>query len=486
MRQLWRFAVRQGKPDRADSGRGRPRTQAAIRPEFESLEARVVLSYSGPIIHAIDYSPTWSGWTFKNAPQLSDSDFFNSAFKGLWAQNANRQGRNDLATMASTGFNLVRLYDWGPTRGWEPSQDRGTAHLGFLTQAQSMSMKVMVPVSNYFLGDDRYAWNHRNPDANYSLQSAPESIQIALKNFVNGLVRDGRLHPAVHTISVGNELDLGIDKDPGTTAKAERAIWWVVNLQRVLLRRNLVTESSHPMFTIPVSTADMGGNGPQSWFQVLIHGGKAGTPTPNGSVPGGSFTQTFKGLDSFSWYQSWYYNSVNTFKFGQSLQDMLVQYDTGKPSGNGATWAQRWPGEKFNVPLLVTELGQSRYNIGDDAQFNIIANQQAQVFENVLKTSTNLMGYTIFEFNDEPSKKGIQQAQPYSEALFGINKYYNTKNQNDFRQTTLLYHLPTGETKVSFGTFPSIQYPVYKLYPVESGGTSLLARLHSIFTGKSN
>ncbi len=410
--------------------------------------------------------------------QLQDSDFFNAAFQGLWGTAATNQGRNDLSTMQNTGFNLVRLYNWGPTRGWNGSS--GTDHLGFLNQALADGMTVMVPVSDYFLGNDQYAWNGQNPDASYSFGSAPQAIQQDLLDFISSITENGEISPAVHSISVGNEFDLGIDNDPGNTAKLQRALWWVVNLHDQIVKQFGAT-ASHPLITIPVSNADQGTPSPamKSWFQEIVHGVSAGAAMPTGAVPGGTFTANVTGLDAYSWYTDWYFNSVNMFQTGSQLTNTLKQYDTGVATGTA--WNQMWPGEKFDVPLLITELGTSRFNIGGAAQFDVVANQQAQVVENFMKTSHNIMGYTIFEFNDEPNKNNYSGASPISESLFGITKYYNTSNQNDFRNGTLQYSLNTGTTQVSFGQFPNYVYPVYQLYDVQSGGVTLLNKLKSIF-----
>ena len=92
-----------------------------------------------------------------------------------------------------------------------------------------------MPVSDYFLGNDQYAWNGQGPDANFSFTSAPTAIQNDLKQFISSITKNGALDPAVHSIAIGNEMDLGIDNDPGITQKLERALWWVVNLHDQLV-----------------------------------------------------------------------------------------------------------------------------------------------------------------------------------------------------------------------------------------------------------
>jgi hypothetical protein len=221
---------------------------------LEALESRTMLSaYTGPIYHGVDYSPTWPTWTPTSPGQLSDSDFFNNAFMGLWGQVpagkarhpvrahprhlagahpsqrgvkaaariSATTGRNDLGTIASIGFNLIRLYNWRPDRGWNGTA--GTGHYNFLNYANSLGVRVMVPVSNYFVGDDEYSWDGQSPDASFSWDSAPPAIRTDLANFVSSITVNGQISPAVQSIEIGNELDLSGSNT--ATVRLERAMW---------------------------------------------------------------------------------------------------------------------------------------------------------------------------------------------------------------------------------------------------------------------
>ena len=195
------------RPPRASTKRRR--ATGVCRELVEDLERRVMLSattaaasanksaalvttagYTGTIYHGVDYNPTWPNWSSTSSDQLSDSDFFDNAFAGLWgvvtgarakhgakaknrtkgakavAKTTDTSGRNDLGTIAGAGLNEVRLYNWGPTRGWDGT--KGTGHVNFLNYADSLGVKVMVPVSNYFVGDDQYSWAGKTPDATLS------------------------------------------------------------------------------------------------------------------------------------------------------------------------------------------------------------------------------------------------------------------------------------------------------------------------------
>lgn len=514
-------------------------------------------------IHGVNYVPTWPGWFPTGGTQLEDSDFYTDAFRALWGTDANGNGRNDLQVISGTGFNLVRLFNWGPTRGWVDATKTGTAHVdssiaglqSFLDAASSQGVQVIVPVSNYFLGDDQYSWAGAVPDANYSWDSAPQAIRDDLIYFVRSILKNGQIHPAVHSISVGNEFDLGIG-DTRSTVKAERVMWWLVNLHDYLNGQITVggvtspkVEVPKPFLTAPISNADQGNvnaidfpelvpiytkENRRSWLEVLIHGAKAGEPMIYGSTPGPAqkdpgkiertFTTNVKGLDSFKdsatgapWYESWYYNSVNLYQSGDQLLNTLKQYETGMATG--PTWSDAWPGEQFKVPLMLTELGMHRLNrlpgdpdlipipagatqaeierINEQNLRNLasdpghegriadaIANLQVQKVEDFLKTSRSLMGYILFEFNDEPNKSS-NSALPYSEAVFGLTKYYNSTNMLDFRNGTLRFNANTGSMKTSFTTWGNISYPVYELYPLRlSDGTSILEKLKRIMGKK--
>src|SRR5438105_4893386 len=143
--------------------------------------------YAGPIFRGVDYSPTWPTWVVgSQGTQTGDSDFANDAFQSLWsgafmaapsgdtsAPVNNSIYRNDLKTIQSIGFNLIRLYDWDMARGSTSVTGAGLDHINFLDYANSLGMKVVVPVADYFVGDDQYSWNGVTPDDTYTFDIAP-------------------------------------------------------------------------------------------------------------------------------------------------------------------------------------------------------------------------------------------------------------------------------------------------------------------------
>ncbi|MHC5539260.1 hypothetical protein ACYOEI_13665 [Singulisphaera rosea] len=545
------------KNDPAETRRPTPRRKS-MGPQLEPLETRQLLAYSGPKVYGIDYSPTWPGWKAVAHTQFEDSDFFNGSFKGLWGMAGNK-GRNDLQTIQGGGYNLVRLYNWSPSRG--TAKGKFDAHDVFLKSAKALGLNVMVPVSNFFLSSNQYAWGQATPTADYNYDKAPDAIKVALRQFLDSITQEHRqggrttytLLPGVGSISVGNEFELGgVGGGPNATVKLQRTMWWVVNLQNALVNVRKVNIPDQ-FLTIPISNADQndawssgtstGGNGattlndtsrtvnnpdrnklawtpnsfaqltlkiiagtgagqertivsntgtqitvsspwattpnatsqyqvvnpnPVSWFQIFANGVKQGTRVPTGTQPdgpAGKFSSDVKGLSGYSWYNTKFFNSLNMFQTGDQLKNTLTQYDTGTPSGT--SWSQMWPGPKMTVPLFITEIGTSRFNISETRQAQLVADQQAQVAENVLKTSTNLMGYTIFEFNDEPGKPGEER-----EKFYGI-----------YRNGTIKDRLQTGTAEWAGGTLHNVEYPVYNLIPVQYSPTvTLPQRLKSIFS----
>ncbi|WP_260955649.1 hypothetical protein [Pseudomonas citri] len=435
------------------------------------------------------YSPTWTTWSppYSNSgpqAQFSDSDFFNDSFQALWntgQDTSSNAYRNDIGVIGSFGFNLVRLYDWGATRGWNGTY--GAAHISFLDHAQQSGVKVMVPISNYFLSDDTYAWNGKDPDASYSFDSAPPDIQSALQQFVSSVVVSGDIHPAVHSFSVGNEIDINTFVGQGSSgpvspgSRLARVIWWIVNLQLQIS----TAKYRYVLLTSPISNADQGnpssGNPPLSyWFQAFLNGVTTNTHLPEGTTGGGNsstFSAAWAGIGDIIGYNNlWYFNSVNIYQVGEGLTTTLGQYDNW--SSHSTTNSLNWPGQQFSVPLLLSEIGVTRSDngaTGQQAQFTTVTQDIVQPLVDYLasNTSSYLMGFCLYEFSDEVTLNanwGLYMAEPTT---------YPSGN--------VLFSSMTGTTAVSYGEFSSVSYPVDQLFPVEStSGTTLMAAIQGIIT----
>ncbi len=425
------------------------------------------------ILHGINYNPTWKGWTPGGKGQLSDSDFFNDAFEALWNKGETsgktpHEYRNDLGTISHAGLNLIRLFNWGPTRGWNGT--KGIAHINALDRAHQLGIKVIVPVSNYFLSDDTYSWNEKDPDSNYKFESAPQSIQSDLNNFISSVTVKGKIHPAVHSFSVGNEIDLNNMIGQGTsgyvspTSRLKRVIWWFINLNQKISNDNI-------LFTCPFSDGDQGGtatSAPSYWFQAIVNGVTSKTNLPHGTVAkegDSTFESDVIGLStSAPTYTNWYYNSVNIYTTGNKLTSTIAQYDNWQANSKNTL---NWPGEQFSVPLMLTEVG---YNRGDGVVNKAAQEKQyTNVLTGIVKSIKNylsrankslLIGYCIYEFNDEA----------YLNANFGMDMYESPSHESG----NVLYKASTGKTVTSFGTFENILYPVDELYPVKSTSGNIL------------
>ena len=383
--------------------------------------------YTGPTVRGVNYGPTWPGWV-QGSPntQTYDSDFVNDAFQSLWSDQyvdappgdksapvTNNLYRDDLGPISSHRFNLVRPYDWNMARGSSSETGPALDHINFLKRAQALGLKVVVPVSDYFLGNNEYSWNGQSPDkitaSKYNLDLAPKAIQTDFNLFISSITdpATGKIHAGVHSISVGNEGDLGEGGLAGTTTASQflaRTIWWIYNLHLKL--------PAIPL-SATISNGDQGQPSTGSyWFQCFIAGVKQGDLTPLGCNLGKTFTETVPGLTQVDpGYATYYYNSVNIsqtstdWPYKNTLAETLNTYDSW-PSGG-------WPGAKFNVPLMLMEVFTPDRNKFSSATGQAdAAVKQVQAMEKYLKdksaggprSTTQFMGYNYFEFNDEPAK----------------------------------------------------------------------------------
>ena len=448
--------------------------------------------------------------------QLHDSDFYNATFQGLWSTpRVEIEGTqySDLQAMKQIGFDTIRLYDWNPQRGFTSLNGGTSDHAAFLQALDQLGMKVIVPVSNYNLTDNTNLWKDYVPsDGDYSFSKAPQTIRDQLTYFIKSITAsNGKLDPAVSFIEVGNEIDLdaGGNSNQSMTTVTLRTMWWVVNLQRQLQSQGLIsaTDPNRPRFTIPVSNADQGSpTDPQfesrkSWFQVFRNGADAGSLTPTRStVPsnpryGQKFTDKVPGLAELlgdTWYQTWFVNSYQTFKRGDDLKDNIFGlYNSGGSRDPQAPWnTAAWPGMKFDVPLLLTELGWSIFEARSEGEFyDAVTKEQAQVAQDFLSTqqksiNPSFIGWAFFEFGQEPNKNNNFASPGDSEQTRGVFKYYSSRNVNDFRPTTPpKQRLASGLTSFPFLNFKmhSVTYPIYTMFPITSdSGVELPTTLRKI------
>jgi hypothetical protein len=143
---------------------------------------------------------------------FSGSDIANNPMEPLWgrgftsASGMRFPGRDDLRDINSMGANLIRLYDWAP-------RDR---HLNFLNYCQQLGLKVLAPVSNYFLIRGQGFENRETHIPNLIRSFSTTGIQ-------NEAGTD--YHPAVAGIIMGNEPHIG--NKFGVTEAVEFTKDWV-------------------------------------------------------------------------------------------------------------------------------------------------------------------------------------------------------------------------------------------------------------------
>lgn len=321
------------------------------------------------------FSQTWRGVAYSAIPAkflkaptgaFFDSDITADAFQAIWGSK-NGCGRNDLETMAAQGVNLVRLYDYNYQRGSDKWQTGGSGHIAFLDKAQSLGIKVIIPVSNY---------NFKNQDG--PTNRPWDNIENTVTQIVASVKKNGAIHPAVHSFSIGNELDL--DKDGETSATLIPKAVKVAGLLHKLA-------PDHYM-TVPVSNYD------EKKFYAMLRD----------QLPA-------------ELYQNRFYNSVQTFKLkaGNDLRDNILQaYD------------------KLNlgVPLVITELGTNSFAIGSvDAKVDAVVGQASAVREYIDTNPQSLVkGFAIFEWQNANWKRNGEADN--TESTFGIQAYGGTLCQS--------------------------------------------------------
>lgn len=338
---------------------------------------------------------------FNNNPTgaFFDSDMTAANFQAIWGQQGSC-GRNDLQTMADAGISLIRLYDYNYQRGSTQWTTAGDGHIPFLDKAQSLGIKVIIPVSNYnFMtqdGDNR-PW---------------DNIQHTVTQIVNSTKKNGVIHPAVHSFSVGNELDLP-KYGMNDTTLIPRA------LQVAGMLHNLAPDH---YITIPVSTADE--KKYYNWFRSEL--------PPD-------------------LYQNRFYNSVQTFKLQDDLRDNILRaYDSLRPG----------------VPLVITELGTYGYGRTPDYKVESVLGQ-AGVVRGYMDDNpdTLVKGFAIFEWQNANWKRG-GSPNDNSESTFGINAYGGTLCSSN---TGRFYMEGTVDGQYVFHEFHAdVSYNVDQLVPLTS------------------
>eukprot|EP00898_Chlorokybus_atmophyticus_P000160 jgi/Chlat1/1144/Chrsp112S01621 len=92
-------------------------------------------------LNGVCYSPAPSDYRVSSPGPYWSGDYANADFAAMWGP----KGRDDIGKMRSDmRFNSVRLYQVNPTRDHKP----------FMDYARSRGMKVLVPISNWYVLND--------------------------------------------------------------------------------------------------------------------------------------------------------------------------------------------------------------------------------------------------------------------------------------------------------------------------------------------
>ncbi|MFT0544824.1 hypothetical protein ACMHYO_00520 [Allopusillimonas ginsengisoli] len=293
------------------------------------------------------------------------SDIARKQTGSLWgtqsylSQSCEPSCRNDLETMKSLGINLVRLYDWDPRND----------HSQFLDYADSLNIKVVVPISNWLPTQNASEWNKQVP--NYFKPG----------NFGNKNGTDW--HPAIAGVIISNELDM----ENGGTYYGN-----VIGLVARFLQE-----------------ADKQG------FSKNIPVGVPVTFVPRGA-PFGPGGQNMPGWKQF--------NQLLTDSRTAQYKDRLMlcpntynskDYLFNNAESTGQGWVQLTY-KQFGVPILFTEIGLSRAQSGYTPNF--VRDQLQGVLAYQKANPEQLLGAMHFQFDDKVWKQTPNDTD--TEGAFGM------------------------------------------------------------------
>jgi hypothetical protein len=260
-------------------------------------------------------------------------------------------GRDDLATIKSMGVELIRLYDWEPRN----------IHIDFLDYCVELGIKVLAPVSNYFLLD--------------GFASRDTLIPNLIKSFSNAAGTD--YHPAIAGIIIGNEPRLN-----GFTAQTcvDFTLSWV-NIEN-----SQFSGYSMPIIGHPVDFNQYGGEYPcwGFWQPLLQQLDNVNT----------------RNLENRLFLAPQTYNDGN-----------YLYHDVGTGTGYvDLTWNQ------FQKPMLFTEIGQDRTKPN---YLQVIKDQLSGAIAYDKAKPNILLGTCHFQFADKVWMEGT------SEGSFGTFSHSN-------------------------------------------------------------
>ena len=242
-----------------------------------------------------------------------DSDFYNSDFDQLWS--GNNGGRDDLRRFQQQlNVNFVHLYDWNPgMQAGAPAGGKMRNHIPFLDYANSLGIKVTIPISNDQMGNAYCTGN---------MALAQQDAQNMF-NEIYGATGTTP-HPAAGVLKIFNEPDDSKCQNVALVADA-CAIW------KSLEDARGVPDANRLPIIFPVTFGIANG----------IAGG--------GVLPGWQAIRDNSALGETFWSDRVLY-ATNPFNDGDFMTDWLTQ-------SLPAWFAQN--GIPAQTPILFTEYGRS-------------------------------------------------------------------------------------------------------------------------------
>jgi hypothetical protein len=319
--------------------------------------------YQDPVRGVQPYDPSIANTT----KIFFGSDIAYNCMEPLWGASFTSQsgttyrfGRDDLRVLKDIGVKLVRLYDWEPRN----------YHKRFLDRCVAYGIKVLVPVSNYFL----------KPGEGYPDRLT--HIPNLIKSFSDGEQNNGSdYHPAIAGIIMGNEPRLSgftVNECVGFTKD------WVS------IEQNQFPNWSMPRIGHPVDFATYGGSYPAWGFFAPLLQGLSGTTTRN--------------------LQSRLFFAPNTFN------DASYLFQNAQSSGKGYVQLTY---DQFQKPLLFTEIGHDR------TKRNYLDVVEGQLRESIAYGAAHpeqLLGICHFQFADKVWKCQTHECTD-SEGAYGTHSH---------------------------------------------------------------
>ncbi|MPS26341.1 MAG: hypothetical protein E2576_06650 [Alcaligenaceae bacterium] len=279
------------------------------------------------------------------------SDIARKQAGSLWgkqsylSQSCGTDCRNDLKTIKDMGINLIRLYDW----------DTRNDHSQFLDYANSLNIKVVVPLSNWISTQGDPLWN------------TALAAYFSNRNFGNKAGTDW--HPAIAGVIISNELDA-----EGYPGNYNTAIGLVARFIEEADKRKFSKSVpvGMPITFVPRGEPYLSGKNMPGWnqFNRLL-----------------TDSRTAKYKDRLMLAPQTYNDETYLLKNAESTGQGWIP----------ATYKQ------FGVPILFTEIGYSRAK--PDYTPNYVNRQLKGVLDYQKSNPGQILGIAHFQFDDKVWKQ---------------------------------------------------------------------------------